>query len=142
MPASQHQKPLSDIEIAQAAKPRRIVDVAKEKLGIAPENLEPYGHTKAKLSMDFIKALKSKKDGKLIRRGRIDPVTSQDAAAPSSVPENRPTRQNVSGAPLEKASACRTHIFTTLGLRWKDDYGVKGRRSASGVRGLSIAAQP
>jgi hypothetical protein len=41
MPASQHQNPKSDIEIAQAAKPRRILDVAKERLGIAPENLEP-----------------------------------------------------------------------------------------------------
>ena len=55
MPASQHQSPKSDIEIAQAAKMRPIMDVAKEKLGIAPENLEPYGHYKAKVSMDFIK---------------------------------------------------------------------------------------
>ena len=48
MPASQHQNPKSNIEIAQAAKPKRIVDVAKERLGVAPENLEPYGHYKAK----------------------------------------------------------------------------------------------
>ena len=41
MPASQHQKPLSDIEIAQASKPRRILDVAKEKLGI-PAFDQPY----------------------------------------------------------------------------------------------------
>ena len=66
MPASQHQKPLSDIEIAQAAKKRPIMELAKEKLGIAPENLEPYGHYKAKLSMDFIKSLKNKPNGKLI----------------------------------------------------------------------------
>ena len=57
MPASQHQKPKSDIEIAQAAKKRPIMEIAQEKLGIAPENLEPYGHYKAKLSMDFIKSL-------------------------------------------------------------------------------------
>ncbi len=50
MPASQHQSPKSDIEISQAAKTRRIVDV-KEKLGIAIENLEPYGHYKAKVSI-------------------------------------------------------------------------------------------
>ena len=61
MPASQHQNPKSDIEISQAAKKRPILDVAKEKLGIAPENLEPYGHYKAKVSMDFIKSLKGKK---------------------------------------------------------------------------------
>jgi len=60
MPASQHQSPKSDIEIAQAAKKRPIMDIAREKLGIAPENLEPYGHYKAKLSMDFIKSLKDR----------------------------------------------------------------------------------
>ena len=57
MPASQHQSPKSDIEISQAAKPKRIADVAKDKLGIALENLEPYGHYKAKVSMEFIKSL-------------------------------------------------------------------------------------
>jgi len=41
MPASQHQSPKSDIEISQTATKRRILDIAKEKLGIAPENLEP-----------------------------------------------------------------------------------------------------
>src|SRR4026208_1888968 len=66
MPASQHQNPKSDIEISQTAEKRRILDVAKEKLGIAPENLEPYGHYKAKVSMDFINSLKGRKDGKLI----------------------------------------------------------------------------
>ena len=35
MPASQHQKPKSDIEISQAAAKRPIIDIAKEKLGIA-----------------------------------------------------------------------------------------------------------
>src|SRR3984893_7322614 len=74
MPASQHQNPKSDIEIAQAAKPRRILDVAKEKLGIAPENLEPYGHYKAKVSMDYIKSLKGKKNGKLILVTAITPT--------------------------------------------------------------------
>ena len=41
MPASQHQNPKSDIEISQSAKKRPILDVAKEKLGIGAENLEP-----------------------------------------------------------------------------------------------------
>ena len=59
MPASQHQSPKSDIEISQAAKKRPILDIAREKLGIAPENLEPYGHYKAKVSMEFIKSLKN-----------------------------------------------------------------------------------
>ena len=40
----------------------RIVDVAKEKLGIAAENLEPYGHYKAKVSMDYIKSLQGQEE--------------------------------------------------------------------------------
>src|SRR4029079_15396641 len=85
MPASQHQSPKSDIEIAQAAKPRRIMDVAKEKLGIAPENLEPYGHYKAKVSMDYIKTLKDKKNGKLILVTAITPTPAGEGKTTTTV---------------------------------------------------------
>ena len=85
MPASQHQKPLSDIEIAQAAKKRPIMELAKEKLGIAPENLEPYGHYKAKLSMDFIKSLKSKPNGKLILVSAITPTPAGEGKTTTTV---------------------------------------------------------
>ena len=44
----------SDIEIAQAAKLQRISKVAMEKLGIAEEHLEPYGHYKAKVSLEYL----------------------------------------------------------------------------------------
>ena len=44
---------MSDIEIAQAARKRPILDVAEHGYGIAPEHLEPYGHFKAKLSLDL-----------------------------------------------------------------------------------------
>ncbi len=85
MPASQHQKPLSDIEIAQAAKKRPIMELAKEKLGIAPENLEPYGHYKAKLSMDFIKSLQSKPNGKLILVTAITPTPAGEGKTTTTV---------------------------------------------------------
>ncbi len=85
MPASQHQKPLSDIEIAQAAKKRPIMELAKEKLGIAPENLEPYGHYKAKLSMDFIKSLKNKPNGKLILVSAITPTPAGEGKTTTTV---------------------------------------------------------
>ena len=58
--------PKSDIEIAQAATMQRIAQVAKEKLGISDDHLVPYGHYKAKLSLDFIETLKDKPNGKLI----------------------------------------------------------------------------
>jgi formate--tetrahydrofolate ligase len=85
MPASQHQKPLSDIEIAQAAKKRPIMELAKEKLGIAPENLEPYGHYKAKVSMDYIKSLKSKPNGKLILVTAITPTPAGEGKTTTTV---------------------------------------------------------
>src|SRR6187399_3741137 len=85
MPASQHQSPKSDIEIAQAAKPRRIVDVAKEKLGIASENLEPYGHYKAKVSMEYVKSLKDKKNGKLILVTAISPTPAGEGKTTTTV---------------------------------------------------------
>ena len=44
MPASQHISPKTDIQIAQEARMRSIVELASEKLGIAAKNLEPYGH--------------------------------------------------------------------------------------------------
>src|SRR5690242_7444918 len=74
MPASQHQNPKSDIEISQTAKKRPILQVAKEKLGIAAENLDPYGHFKAKVSMDYIKTLQNKPNGKLILVTAISPT--------------------------------------------------------------------
>src|SRR3979411_1517978 len=74
MPVSQHQKPKSDIEISQTAEKRPILDIAKEKLGIEAENLDPYGHYKAKVSMDYVKSLKSKKNGKLILVTAISPT--------------------------------------------------------------------
>src|SRR6187431_2300727 len=85
MPASQHQNPKSDIEISQTAKKRLILDVAKEKLGIAAENLEPYGHYKAKVSMDFINSLKGKRDGKLILVTAITPTPAGEGKTTTTV---------------------------------------------------------
>ena len=48
---------MSDIEIAQAALKRPILDLAEGQYGIPAEHLEPYGHFKAKLSLDYIESL-------------------------------------------------------------------------------------
>jgi formate--tetrahydrofolate ligase len=85
MTASQHANPKSDIEIAQAAKKRPIMDIAREKLGIGPENLEPYGHYKAKLSMDFIKSLKDRPNGKLILVSAITPTPAGEGKTTTTV---------------------------------------------------------
>ncbi len=75
----------SDIEIAQAAKLQRISKVALEKLGIAEEHLEPYGHYKAKVSLKYLDTLKSKKDGKLILVTAISPTPAGEGKTTTTV---------------------------------------------------------
>ncbi|MGB8217245.1 MAG: formate--tetrahydrofolate ligase, partial [Candidatus Methanoperedens sp.] len=83
--ASQHVHPKTDIEIAQAARMRPILDIAREKLGIAPENLEPYGHYKAKLSLDYIKKLQDGPNGKLILVSAITPTPAGEGKTTTTV---------------------------------------------------------
>jgi formate--tetrahydrofolate ligase len=85
MPASQHQSPKTDIEISQAAKKRPIFDIARERLGLTPENLEPYGHYKAKVSMDFIDTLQNKPNGKLILVSAINPTPAGEGKTTTTV---------------------------------------------------------
>jgi formate--tetrahydrofolate ligase len=83
--ASQHANPKSDIEIAQAAKKRPIMEIARDRLGIAAENLEPYGHYKAKLSMDFIKSLKNRPNGRLVLVSAITPTPAGEGKTTTTV---------------------------------------------------------
>src|SRR5258706_2418082 len=85
MPASQRTSPKSDIEISQGATKRPIADVARERLRIAPENLEPYGHYKAKISIEFIKSLKNRPNGKLILVSAITPTPAGEGKTTTTV---------------------------------------------------------
>jgi formate--tetrahydrofolate ligase len=75
----------SDIEIAQAGKMQRIAAVAREKLGIAEEHLEPYGHYKAKVSLKSLETLKGKKDGKLVLVTAISPTPAGEGKTTTTV---------------------------------------------------------
>jgi formate--tetrahydrofolate ligase len=75
----------SDIEIAQAARMQRIAAVAREKLGIAEEHLEPYGHYKAKVSLKYLDSLKGKKDGKLILVTAMTPTPPGEGKTTTTV---------------------------------------------------------
>src|SRR4026207_172765 len=75
----------SDIEIAQAAKMQRIAAVAREKLGIGEEHLEPYGHYKAKVSLQYLDTLQSKKDGKRIVVPAISPTPAGEGKTTTTV---------------------------------------------------------
>src|SRR5437870_10966334 len=75
----------SDIEIAQAAKLQRIAGVAREKLGIAEEHLEPYGHYKAKVSLKYLDSLEPRKDAKLILVTGISPTPAGEGKTTTTV---------------------------------------------------------
>ncbi|NDC05671.1 MAG: formate--tetrahydrofolate ligase, partial [Burkholderiaceae bacterium] len=64
---------------------KRIAQVAKEKLGIADEHLEPYGHYKAKVSLPYLETLKGKPDGKLILVTAINPTPAGEGKTTTTV---------------------------------------------------------
>ncbi|MFL5068864.1 MAG: formate--tetrahydrofolate ligase [Xanthobacteraceae bacterium] len=83
--ASQHTNPKSDIEISQAARKRPIIEIARDKLGIPAENLDPYGHYKAKVSMDYVKSLQNRPNGKLILVSAITPTPAGEGKTTTTV---------------------------------------------------------
>ncbi|MCI0668572.1 MAG: formate--tetrahydrofolate ligase [Methylococcaceae bacterium] len=76
---------MSDIEIAQKAKMKPVIDLAKQQYDIAPEHLDPYGHYKAKLSLEYVKSLAGKPDGKLILVTAISPTPAGEGKTTTTV---------------------------------------------------------
>lgn len=74
----------SDIEIAREATMLPIGEIA-EKLDIPNEALSPYGHTKGKLSADYIRSLSDRPDGKLILVTAITPTPAGEGKTTTSV---------------------------------------------------------
>ena len=76
---------LSDIEIAQRASKKHIINLAAEQYDIGSEHMEPYGHYKAKLSLDYIDNLKDQVDGKLILTTAISPTPAGEGKTTTTV---------------------------------------------------------
>jgi len=74
----------SDIEIAQAARMLAIQDVGA-KLGIPAAALEPYGHYKAKISLDYVDSLASRPNGRLVLVSAISPTPAGEGKTTTSV---------------------------------------------------------
>ena len=74
-----------DIEIARAAKMLPILQLAAERLGIAPDAVIPYGHYKAKLGLDFIATLAERPRGKLVLVTAISPTPAGEGKTTTSV---------------------------------------------------------
>ena len=74
----------TDIEIAREAEMLPIGEIG-DKLSIPSEQLLPYGHTKAKVNLDFIDSLKDKPDGKLILVTAISPTPAGEGKTTTSI---------------------------------------------------------
>lgn len=75
---------LTDIEIAQATKMLEIKEIAA-KLGVSEDEIEPYGHYKAKLSQKLIDRAAKNPDGKLILVTAINPTPAGEGKTTTSV---------------------------------------------------------
>ena len=75
----------SDLEIAQAANKRQILELATDRLGIPTEQLEPYGRFKAKLSLEYIDTLASRPNGKLVLVTAISPTPAGEGKTTTTV---------------------------------------------------------
>ena len=75
---------LTDIEIAQQCTMLPIADIA-ERLGVLPEELEPYGRYKAKLSEGIFSRLEGRKDGKLVLVTAINPTPAGEGKTTTTV---------------------------------------------------------
>jgi formate--tetrahydrofolate ligase len=75
----------SNIEIAQQAKMKPIMQIARDRLGIPEEQLEPYGRYKAKVSLDYVRQLDNRPDGKLVLVTAISPTPAGEGKTTTTV---------------------------------------------------------
>jgi formate--tetrahydrofolate ligase len=76
---------MNNIDIAQAAKMQAIVPLALQKAQIPHEALVPFGHFKAKISLDYIDTLKSRPQGKLVLVTAISPTPAGEGKTTTTV---------------------------------------------------------
>ena len=104
---------LTDIEIAQNAKMKKITEIAAE-LGISDEFLEPYGHYKAKISESFYSSLAFREDGKLILVTAINPTPAGEGKTTVSVGlADSASRAELPAAAMHRECPWRTSISTS-----------------------------
>jgi len=76
---------MANIEVARQAKMRKIVDLIKEKFQIDDRFVEPYGHYKAKLSLECLETRKDNKDGRLILVTAISPTPAGEGKTTTTI---------------------------------------------------------
>ena len=111
---------LTDIEIAQANEMEKITAIA-EKCGLSSEDIEQYGHYKAKISFDAIRRLDAKEDGKLVLVTAITPTPAGEGKSTTSI------------GLVESLSAIGTRAIATLREPSLGPvFGIKGGAAGGG----------
>jgi formate--tetrahydrofolate ligase len=82
---NQHSSPKTDIEISQAASLKPVIGIAHERLGIPSEHMIPYGHHKAKVSLEYISTLKNRPNGKMILVTAISPTPAGEGKSTTAI---------------------------------------------------------
>ena len=104
-PSDTHASPVpSNIEIAQRAKLKPITPLARERLGIPEDSLEPYGHYKAKISLDYLAKLDERPEGKLILVTAISPTPAGEGKTTTTVGLGDALNRSASGPSCACAS--------------------------------------
>ena len=75
----------TDLDIARAANMTPVAELAAARLGLAPDDLHPFGHYKAKLPADLPRRLADKPDGKLILVTAVTPTPAGEGKTTTSV---------------------------------------------------------
>ena len=111
----------SGLEIAQEADLRPITDIAAAA-GLLPEELKPYGSTRAKVALSILERLADRPDGKLDHHDRDHPDESgrgQDHDL--GLADARP-----------RESSARTSCWPSRTLAWVPVFGIKGGGTGGG----------
>ena len=111
---------MTDIEIAQNAKMKKITEIASD-LSVSEDYLEPYGHYKAKLSEQLFTKLKDKEDGKLILVTAINPTPAGEGKTTISV-----------GLAQSMAKSGRNAILALREPSLGPVFGIKGGAAGGG----------
>jgi formate--tetrahydrofolate ligase len=76
---------LRNIDIAQQARMKPILEVARERLGIPEDRVEPYGRFKAKISLEYVASLADRPEGKLVLVTAISPTPAGEGKTTTTV---------------------------------------------------------
>jgi hypothetical protein len=98
--------PQSDLEIARSVTPRPIVDVARE-LGLRDDEIEPYGSTKAKITLAAIQRLEAER-----ARGKYVLARPRSASGNRALDRSSGSRAGPPAAVGARSSRWRTSTST------------------------------